>query len=256
MTPSLVCGCHSGWVSFRLEDLSQFPCFTSLHVWVFCVGIEAIVKHLGCFSCPLWVQFLGCWFLWFFPWPLCPDHTWVPELYRAVCWLLHTVQICWPFVWSGWEVKDLGQSVVSGWVSAISLVCTQPVYLLSHRLECWWCFYKPPWVKCTVVALSVRRGDLSSFIITYGGPEVFLVSIWVSVIHTIVFERDSVMYTPQHTQLSNLNTSKIWLIYESESWFFFFYCSCAFSPLWQEWGREQGREEKACPRDSLLIFCD
>lgn len=152
MTTSSVCGCHSSWVSFRLEDLSQIPCFISLHVWVFCVEIEAIIKHLGFFSCPAWTRFLAVSlvlycvvhsFLWFFfSWHLCPDHTWVAELYRAICWLLHTVQICRPCVWSGCFSEKLRT-----YVSQLSAA------------ECQ-LFHSPPYSRCTYYLTASSADDV------------------------------------------------------------------------------------------------
>lgn len=107
----------------------------------------------------------------FVSWHLCPDHTWVAESYRAICWLGHTVQICRPCVWSGCFSEKLRT-----YVSQLSAA------------ECQ-LFHSPPYSRCTyyltassaddifinpheyTVALSIGRGDLS--------PLIFLHHLWV-----------------------------------------------------------------------------
>lgn len=149
------------------------------------------------------------------------------------------------------KVKDLRQSVVSCWMSAISLASIQPVHLLSQRFECWWCFYKPPWVHCS---LKHWKGGSSAINLSpslMGTQRVFLIFISIFDIHAIVSVWNSAMYTPQQTQLSSLKPG-FWANLTLK----FFLLFLRFSPLWQEWGREGGREEETCPRESLLIFCD
>lgn len=264
MTTSSVCGCHSTWVSFRLENLSQFPCFISLHVWVFCVGIEAITKHLGCFSCPAWTRFhavslvLYCvvlsflWFLFslltFMSWPylscwIVPSHLLVtphcPDL-SAMCLIRLFL----------WKVKDLRQSVVSCWMSAISLASIQPVHLLSHRLKCWWCFYKPPWVHCS---LKHWKGDLSPLIFLHhlwATRGFFLVFISIFDIHTIVLVWISAMYTPQQSQLSSLKPG----FWANLTLKFFLLCLRLF-PLWQEWGREKRKRHALEKAFWYFVMC-
>lgn len=82
-------------------------------------------------------------------------------LYRGICWLLHTIQICQPSVWLGCFSKQLGTCISqlsAAECQLFPLASMQPLHRLSRCPECSRCFYKPPWVQCTVVALSVGGG--------------------------------------------------------------------------------------------------
>lgn len=152
-------------------------------------------------------------------------------LYRGICWLLHTIQICQPSVWLGCFSKQLGTCISqlsAAECQLFPLASMQPLHRLSRCPECSRCFYKPPWVQCTVVALSVGGGCLWSFIFLHHlwRPRGFLVSVSIFDIRTFVFERGSVMYT----QDSSIKPTKIgfYFIFAASLKLKFFYCSWVF----------------------------
>lgn len=136
----------------------------------------------------------------------------------------------------------------------------QPVHLLSHCLECSWCFYKAPRVQCAALnvcrVVVVGRGIYrhSSISITYRRPRgFFLVAISIFDIPAFDFEWGS-----KHTQHLSLKPRKIWgfllLIWISNYLIVFvlvFDRNKGGTVVWRE-----SEEEKTCPQDSLLIFSD
>lgn len=136
-------------------------------------------------------------------------------------------------------------------MSAISLASMQPVHRLSHCLECSWCFYKPPWVQCTVVALNVwGLGGIYRHIFIFEIQTCFHLHFWdanfcfwVGFCHVNTLAHTRFKFKTQRDLYFKLQIGEFWsqlfqfflLISISNYFIFVFFVFL----VWQEWGRKK-----------------